>query len=281
VRAFCQAAGLMYHEVTDDPSDSGYQRPGARPYALPRSTFSAHLAAVAAGPCAPEDVRDIDFTQSGRHLLLTFDDGGRSARMVADELSLHGWRGHFFIVTGRIGERTFLRPSDIIAIRSAGHIIGSHSHTHPDIFRDLSHERMRLEWRVSRDILTALLGELCVTASVPGGDSSPDVLQAASDCGFRYLFTSEPLLRPYLVDRCWILGRLAVKSDTTAARVRELIAFRGWARAHLERRLKVLARLGMGPLYRMYVERSTRPLAGGITPVQPQAPATKSLESRA
>jgi len=270
----------MYHEVTDDPSDSGFHRPGARPYALPRSTFSDHLDAIAAGPCVPEDVRDIDFTQPGRHLLLTFDDGGRSARAVADALTERGWRGHFFIVTGRIGERTFLRPSDIIAIRNAGHIIGSHSHTHPDIFRELSHERMRLEWRVSRDILTALLGEPCVTASVPGGDSSPDVLQAASDCGMRYVFTSEPLLRPYLVDRCWVLGRLALKTDVSAARVRELVAFRGWARAHLERRLKVLARLGMGPLYRMYVERSTRPIAGNGTPVS-QAPATKSLESRA
>ena len=262
MRAFPQAAGLMYHEVTDDPSDSGFQRPGARPYALDRSTFSGHLAAIAAGPCSPEDVRDIDFTQSGRHLLLTFDDGGRSARVIADELSQRGWRGHFFIVTARIGERTFLRPSDIIAIRNGGHIIGSHSHTHPDIFRDLTRERMVLEWGVSRDILSALLGEECVTASVPGGDSSPEVMQAASDCGYRYLFTSEPSLRPERVGNCWVLGRLGIKSDLTITRVRELLEFRGWGRAHFERRLKLIARLGMGPLYRLYVEHTTRSLSG-------------------
>jgi peptidoglycan/xylan/chitin deacetylase (PgdA/CDA1 family) len=178
---------------------------------------------------------------------------------VAEELSQRGWRGHFFIVTGRIGERTFLKPSDIIAIRDAGHIIGSHSHTHPDIFRELTPERMRLEWRVSSEILSALLGEPCVAASVPGGDSSLEVMQMASDCGYRYLFTSEPLLRPARVGSTWILGRLGIKSDFSTARVRELLEFRGWKRAHLERRLKLIARLGMGPLYRLYVERSTRP----------------------
>jgi peptidoglycan/xylan/chitin deacetylase (PgdA/CDA1 family) len=251
----------MYHEVTDEPGASGYQRPGARAYSLSRSAFARHLDAIAAGPCPPAGVTSVDFTQDGRYLFLTFDDGGKSARQIADELAARGWKGHFFIVTARIGERTFLRPSDILAIRAAGHVVGSHSHTHPDIFRDLPRSRMLLEWRVSSDILSALLGEPCVTGSVPGGDSSLEVLQSASDAGLRYLFTSEPILRPYQVANCWVLGRLGVKTDHSAERIRELVEFRGWARAHFERRLKLIARLGMGPLYRLYVERSTRPIA--------------------
>jgi peptidoglycan/xylan/chitin deacetylase (PgdA/CDA1 family) len=260
----------MYHEVTDDPTGSGYQRPGARPYALPLETFAGHLAAIASGPCQPEAVTDVDFTGGGRHLFLTFDDGGRSARAIADELARRSWKAHFFIVTARIGERTFLRPTDIIAIRGLGHVIGSHSHTHPDIFRDLPRAAMALEWRISSDILSALLGEACVAASVPGGDSSPQVLQSADAAGIRFLFTSEPSLHPVRVGRCWVLGRLGVKADVTADRVGALVAFRGWRRAHLERRLKQLARLGMGPLYRLYVERITRPYA-----------ARGSLETRA
>lgn len=255
-----QTAGLMYHEVTDDPSNSGFQRAGARPYSLPWNTFTSHLDAIAAGPCTPVAVTDVDLAQRGRHLFLTFDDGGRSARAVADRLAELGWRAHFFIVTARIGERTFLRPTDILAIHKAGHIVGSHSHTHPDIFRDLPRAHMVLEWRVSQDILSALVGEPCLTASVPGGDISPEVLLSADEAGFRYLFTSEPSLRPGRVGQCWVLGRLGVKTDMSAARVRDLVCFRGWGRAHFERRVKLLARIGMGPLYRLYVERSTRPL---------------------
>jgi peptidoglycan/xylan/chitin deacetylase (PgdA/CDA1 family) len=254
----------MYHEVTDDPTDSGFQRPGARPYSLPRGLFARHLDAIAAGPCKPAGVTDVDLTNHGRHLFLTFDDGGRSARAVADQLAALGWRAHFFIVTARIGERTFLRPTDILAIHQAGHIVGSHSHTHPDIFRDLPRAHMVLEWRVSQDILSALVGEPCVTASVPGGDISPEVLLSADEAGFRYLFTSEPSLRPSRVGQCWVLGRLGVKADMSPARVRDLVSFRGWGRAHFERRVKLLARIGMGPLYRLYVERSTRPLSGAV-----------------
>src|SRR5204862_125604 len=77
-----------------------------------------------------------------------------------------------------------------------GHVVGTHSHTHPDIFRRLPRELMTTEWRVSRAILEALLGEPCIAASVPGGDISHVVLESAGDAGIRYLFTSEPLLRP-------------------------------------------------------------------------------------
>src|SRR6185503_19402527 len=34
-----EIAGLMYHEVTDDPTSSGFQRPGALPYTLSRAAF--------------------------------------------------------------------------------------------------------------------------------------------------------------------------------------------------------------------------------------------------
>src|SRR2546427_752987 len=36
-------AGFGYHEITDDPSASGFQRPGARPYTLTPRAFAAHL----------------------------------------------------------------------------------------------------------------------------------------------------------------------------------------------------------------------------------------------
>ena len=43
-----------------------------------------------------------------RHVLLTFDDGGKSAVRIADLLEEQGWRGHFFITTAMIGEPGFV-----------------------------------------------------------------------------------------------------------------------------------------------------------------------------
>src|SRR5438105_301789 len=86
-----EIAGLMYHEVTDDPRTSGFQRPGALPYTLSRSAFADHLNAIAGGKLTPELVSDLTLTGNGnakhRHLVLTFDDGGASAMYVAEQLA--------------------------------------------------------------------------------------------------------------------------------------------------------------------------------------------------
>jgi hypothetical protein len=113
-------------------------------------------------------------------------------------------------------------------------------------------------WRVSRAILESLLGEPCVAASVPGGDISPVVLESASDAGVRYLFTSEPLLTPERIGDMWVLGRVILKAGVSAATIRQLVAFRGWQRVQLWRRLGGIARALFPPLYAKYVRLRTR-----------------------
>lgn len=259
VKAHTEVAGLMYHEVTDDPTTSGFQRPGALPYTFSRAAFARHLDAIGKGELRPELVTALDLAhEGGRHLALTFDDGGASAMYVADELARRGWHAHFFIITSRIGERTFLKPSDIRTLRSAGHVVGTHSHTHPDIFRNLSRTMMATEWSVSRAILEGLLGEPCVAASVPGGDISPAVLESVSDAGLRFLFTSEPLLKPGRVGQTWIFGRVILKAGVSASTIGQLVAFRGWQRVQLLRWLGGVARNLFPPLYAQYVRLRTR-----------------------
>jgi len=131
-------AGFGYHEITDEPSASGFQRPGARPYTLTPRAFAEHLDQMAASAARPMRVTDIDFTRPDRCLVLTFDDGGKSAVHAGDALARRGWRGHFFIVSSLIGTRTFATAGDIRYLESCGHIVGTHSHTHPDIFPDLT-----------------------------------------------------------------------------------------------------------------------------------------------
>lgn len=266
-----EAVSLMYHDVTDRDKWSGFQRNGARPYILSRDTFDAHLAEIQRGPLRPALIDDVDLGGVERHLFLTFDDGGRSAVHVAERLAQLGWPGHFFIVTEQIGERTFLDPSEIREIRQMGHHVGSHSHTHPDIFWDLPLGRMTAEWKQSGEILSDILGEPCISASIPGGDTSRTVLKSAANAGMRYVFTSEPRLQIHRVGDCHILGRLTVKGDLSLDALRARLAGRGWVLTMLQRQLKLLARRTLAPMYRMYVRRSTRTYSG---PVQACATST-------
>lgn len=252
-----EIAAFGYHEVTDAPDQSGFVRPGARPYKLTVSAFAEHLDAIAGG--APVSlVTEIDLTQPGRHVVLTFDDGGKSAVHAGDALMRRGWRGHFFIVTERIGTRTFLSTDDIRYLRECGHGIGSHSHTHPNIFRELRRDEMLEQWTVSCDRLAQLLGEACATAAVPGGHISPLTLRTAGDAGLRHLFTCDPTVTPFRVGGCWILGRYLAKVTTTPEFMHRLARFQGWGRARFVRRFKDLARQSFAGLNRVYVDRRTR-----------------------
>jgi peptidoglycan/xylan/chitin deacetylase (PgdA/CDA1 family) len=251
-------AGFGYHDVTDEPESSGFQRNSAVPYKLGFQLFREHLDRIGAMDLTPARVDEIDLSRPGRHLLLTFDDGGKSAVAVGEELSRRGWKGHFFVTTSRIGCRTFLTSGEIRALRRAGHLIGSHSHTHPDIYRDLSPERMLVEWRQSCDILAQLLGEPCRSGAVPGGDISGAVLRSAGLSGLRYLFTSEPCLTPELVRGCWVLGRYCARASTSSEEIEQLAGFHAWTGKLVARRMKGLLRHSMPFLYRMYVRHSTR-----------------------
>lgn len=251
-------AAFGYHDVTDVPTDSGFQRNRALPFKLSTRHFQEHLDRIAEASLTPALVTEVDLAGPGRHLFLTFDDGGKSALRVGEELCRRGWLGHFFISTGLIGRRTFLDHGELRELRSCGHIVGSHSHTHPDIYRELDWERMVVEWRQSADVLAQLLGEGCLSGAVPGGEISRAVLRSAATAGLRYLFTSEPWLRPRIVGGCWILGRCCVKTSTTAEEIAELARFRGWRSRLLVRRLKRVARRSIPPLYRLYVSRSSR-----------------------
>ena len=63
-----------------------------------------------------------------------------------------------------------MSKNDIRDLAKRGHQIGSHSHTHPNVFRNQSIDQMRYEWSTSKNILEDILGEEVLICSVPGGD---------------------------------------------------------------------------------------------------------------
>ena len=172
----------MYHDVVEPGREeaSGFPGRDANSYKVTVGQFRRHLEAIV--------VR-----QSGQNLpAFTFDDGGVGARVAADHLEAKGLRGYFFVTANYIGARGFLDAAAIVDLDRRGHVVGSHSCSHPLRIGHCSIAQLHEEWTRSRDRISAILGRPTTFASVPGGDFQPAVAESAAAAGFTDLFTSEP-----------------------------------------------------------------------------------------
>ena len=214
---------LLYHDVIrgGDPDATGFQGATAARYKLDWAAFVDHLeelGRVTAGP--PDVIDDLLAGRAGRQSWsITFDDGGSSALAAGEELARRGWCGHFFCVSDLVGRPGFIGAEEIAALRAMGHVIGSHSRSHPARMSALAWPELVHEWRASAERLGALLGEPVLSAAVPGGYYSPVVAHAAAAAGVQALFTSEPVRRARRVDGCLVVGRHAVRRTTSAGTV--------------------------------------------------------------
>ena len=231
---------LMYHEVTDDPSTTGFQRASARPYKHPVREFQVNLDQITRNGVRPERIDAVG--EGDRHLLLTFDDGGRSALEAADILEYRGSSGHFFVVTGLLDTALFLSRAGVRDLHARGHLVGSHSHTHPDVFRRLSPAQMDVEWRRSRAILEDVIGASVVAASIPGGHGDRATERTAAAAGYTFLFTSQPRLIPWRTDGMLCVGRVCPKAGTAPERVGALARGQGFTRERMLWRAKSAVR---------------------------------------
>lgn len=210
---------LLYHDVVaaGGVASSGFLSADANVYKLTEENFVAHLDAIAAR-----------VTPTPR--LFTFDDGGASASRIGTLLAARGWHGHFFVSTNFIGTGGFVTTADIRRLAAQGHLIGSHSCSHPERMAALSRERLLLEWTESRHRLEDILGCAVETASIPGGYYSTEVAQTAADAGYRVLFTSEPVARPWRIGALDVYGRYSVQQTSSAELVAAIAAGDRWPR---------------------------------------------------
>jgi len=232
---------LAFHDVVNrgDAASSGFLIPGANRYKLDRAEFDRDLTAIAqVVPNGPQRLPDDALSGSARAwsetvpFHLTFDDGGSSAwSCIAELLAPLDWKAHFLVTTGYIGTHRFLGKNEIRALRSQGHVIGSHSVSHPERMSACGWQQLLEEWETSVKTLSDILGEPVTIASVPGGFYSRKVAQAAARAGIEVLFTSEPTRRVSQVDGCLILGRFTVFRGMSPAAVARLVRSGGLSRA--------------------------------------------------
>lgn len=217
-----QAISLMYHDIVEphEHERSGFAGADAALYKLSPSQFAQHLRALAEVVQAHPDATPRTVFQPVNHraLFLTFDDGGVSAiTQIADALEAHGWRGHFFVTAGWIGKAGFLNQEQIQSLHQRGHIIGSHSYSHPLRMATLSVDELQLEWRTSVARLSEIIGAQINVASIPGGQYARKIAIAAATTGITTLFTSEPVTSCHEVEGCRVYGRFTIRRTTTAS----------------------------------------------------------------
>jgi len=224
---------LLYHDVVPpgEFSSSGFPGADADAYKFERPEFERHIQAIYdrrhGGHTAT--LRNFASPLANGDLLLTFDDAGASAPLIAETLELRGWRGHFFVPTDFIGTPGFMNAAEIRDVHERGHVIGSHSCSHPMRMAFCSASQLKQEWNKSVKLLSDILGISVQVASVPGGYYSKPVAEEAGAAGIEVLFNSEPTTHPHLASEILVVGRFSIQRGVSAETAGQ-IASADWRR---------------------------------------------------
>ena len=224
----------MYHDVIPcatakakggtrsrvDKSWSGLNVKGSDDYKISAEQFENQVAFAA-------ELRG----KTGQEIIFTFDDGGISAvKTIAPILEKYQFKGIFFIPTAFIEQDGFLSEADINTLHKNGHIIGSHSHSHPTKMNRMPYEDIVKEWQTSSSILSEIISSSIEYASVPGGWYSQKVAEACNEVGIKCLFNSEPTQKTYYVKGCLVSGRFAVREQMNVNSFKNLLTGKGLTR---------------------------------------------------
>lgn len=245
-----KALTFLYHEVTDDPDSTGFVRSSALPYKHGIDEFKANLKALQQAELPVKSFEHITNKENeNRYNLISFDDGGESNFHAASLLEEYGFKGMFFIVADYIGKKGFLNEDQILQLRKQGHLIGSHSKTHPNVFNALTYDELIREWSLSKQKLENLLHEPVLTCSIPGGFDGPQVYKAARACGYQTIFNSEPTNKIKTEYGLSIYGRVCPKKGTPIDKIRQLAAHKGLKQEQLIRQTKKNIKRLISPVY--------------------------------
>lgn len=227
---------LMYHDiVTADDMTSGFQNESAFQYKVDETVFEEQVKAL-----------------KGENVVFSFDDGGVSFyTKAAPILEKYGFKGVFFISTGYIGTPGFLSEDQIKELAKGGHIIGSHTHTHPTDLSKLSTEEVVEEWKKSYSILRGLTGKTDIVASIPNGNTSKQGLQLAFNCGYTEIYTSQPTTKVKCKDNYRLIGRYVIHNNMTVQNVVNIVASKGTqVKLSIKWNMLNIIKKVMGPSYK-------------------------------
>jgi peptidoglycan/xylan/chitin deacetylase (PgdA/CDA1 family) len=201
---------LMFHDVVNHTfPHSGFNKPGALQYTIDDKKFEKLVKYC---------------VESSVDVVFTFDDGGSSFyNVIAPILEKYGQHGVFFISTGYIGTDRFLTREQIKALHARGHVIASHSNSHPRDISKLSYDEIVEEWSKSKSILEDIIEEDVKQASIPGGAISTNVLRGLKHSGYDVVYTSIPTTKAASFDGMDVIGRYTITNHSDLKYINKLL----------------------------------------------------------
>lgn len=215
---------LMYHVIGHRPASAPYpdlwvspQRFAQQMHALRGAgyhavTLDAVLANWRTGAPLPS-----------HPIVLTFDDGyAGQSRYAAPVLRKLGWPAVLNLTVNHIG-RDGISAARVRGLIADGWEIDSHTLTHPDLTR-LGPDELRREVAGSRAVIRRRFGVPANAFCYPAGRYDPAVVQAVRAAGYRAATTVDPGYAVPGRDQRFVLARIRVNGDETAAALLESIA---------------------------------------------------------
>lgn len=221
---------LMYHAVSDAPSDSL----GADPhYAVGETAFRSclRLAQAAGKRCASMADVLAGRTAPAAALGMTFDDGHASNLAAARMLAEVGGSADFFINPSTTGTPNHLSWPELREMAALGMSIQSHGFHHRYL-DELSEADVRAELVDSKRAIEDHLGTTVTLFAPPGGRVARNLDRIAREAGYVAVCSSRVGLWRAGAD-LWDIPRLAVLNTTNEAQLDR------WVRQH---KIEILSR---------------------------------------
>jgi peptidoglycan/xylan/chitin deacetylase (PgdA/CDA1 family) len=223
-------AFLMYHEIERPGSSTAETAAGYLRYVVTESNFREHVNVLRRSGYTAISVGQalVSPRTHGPRVVLTFDDGAASDRMIAAPLlKENGFGATFYVVAGFLDRSGYLTSGQLRELAGLGFEIGSHSMSHRWL-TGLDAAALHNEIVDSKDVLQRVLGGPVHHFACPGGRLSKAALRLAKEAGYLSLATSQVGLNDAGTDP-FGLRRIAIHRGTRPTRLLSLCRGRGLA----------------------------------------------------
>lgn len=207
---------LCYHKVARKPAGAKLRSTFIAPRLFARQM--RELQADGFRPVGPEACLRSAASPGTKEAVLTFDDGSLTAlRAAAPVMAECGFTAINYLVAdlpgginewdasgGEVPDR-LMNDSEVREWMAAGHTIGAHTRTHPDLTK-IPPDRAREEISGSKKILEDRFGLEVKHFCYPYGKVSPAVRDLVAEAGYETAVTTEPAVfrpgtDPFLIPR--------------------------------------------------------------------------------